>query len=177
MTGGSPTCWTDEELAAHRAVVWASFIVALLIVAASLYLQSPSLTSLLSIFAGGLLTVTFGVQALGSLRSLAIFVASTSPLFATARSDWPLRVAFWFQRPAYEKVASELLSGTPIHDPISRRLFRIVRCEVNSGDIFLMTDANPAGRRGFVRTERAKPAANVWSAMQLAPNWWFVEED
>ncbi len=168
---------TNEEVAGLRALVWATIVLPILLAIASLYWQSPTLTFLVSLFATGLLSVSMLVHALRSLRSMAVFVVFVSLLLATARTNWPLRVAFWFQKSALEHLASDVGAGKSVEYPIRLGIFQVLNHEFRKGEIFFVTDPSPAGRSGFLRTENSESPISARPSLRFDQNWWFVEED
>jgi hypothetical protein len=88
--------------------------------------------------------------------------------------------------PALERLADRVAAGQTPGFPVQAGLYRIVGYEVDpgSGNIALITDANPDGRSGFVRYQLGGPAgrthapfSSLFMNMRLNQRWEFEMED
>jgi hypothetical protein len=107
--------------------------------------------------------------------------AAVTPLI-TLWTLWPLRVAFLVSSPALERLADRVAAGQAPPFPIRAGLYRIVGCATDpcTGNIALITDANPGGREGFVRYQLGTPHgpfSSLWMGMNLSRRWAFEMEE
>jgi hypothetical protein len=112
------------------------------------------------------------------LLSLALVVTP----FVTLWTFWPLHVAFLVSRPALERLADRVAAGHAPAFPVSAGVYRIVGCalDYHTGNIALVTDSNPAGRSGFVRSEPGTshgPFSSLFMGIKLNRRWSFELED
>jgi hypothetical protein len=96
---------------------------------------------------------------------------------------WPLHLAFLASRPAMDRLADRVAAGQAITSPEWVGLFRVVGSAVDptSGNVGLILDPNPSGRRGFVRVcsgavmppgRPVAPLCNLNFDLQLCDRWW-----
>jgi hypothetical protein len=95
---------------------------------------------------------------------------------------WPLRVAFLVSNPALDGLADRVAAGRAPAFPVQAGLYRIVGCATDSrtGNIALITDANPGGREGFVRHRPGTPHgpfSSLWMSVELNTRWAFEMEE
>jgi hypothetical protein len=115
---------------------------------------------------------------------LAIVLAlsmSMTPLMSVL-TFWPLRAAFLISRPALERLADQVAAGKAPPFPIRAGVFRIVGSATDpvSGNVALITDPEPSGRAGFVRSKPETPhgpLSSLFMGMSLSQTWAFEIED
>jgi hypothetical protein len=111
---------------------------------------------------------------------LAVATAVTPQI--TLWTLWPLWVAFLVSSPALERLADRVAAGQAPPFPVRAGLYRIVGCatDTRTGNIALITDANPGGREGFVRRQPGTPHgpfSSLWMGMRLSRRWAFEMEE
>jgi hypothetical protein len=115
---------------------------------------------------------------------LAIVLAlsmATTPLM-TLLTSWPLRAAFFISRPDLERLADQVTAGQAPTFPIWAGLFRIVDSATDpwTRNVALITDPNPSGRAGFVRSRPGTPHgpfSSLFMEVSLSRTWAFEMED
>jgi hypothetical protein len=114
----------------------------------------------------------------------AVFLLAMLPIL-TLGTMWPLRIGFLAARPALERLADKVAAGKAVTLPQQVGLFRLVKSAVDpvSGNVALITDANPSGPKGFVRggsAYRANPAGPIVGSnlnIGLGGGWDYRDED
>ena len=106
---------------------------------------------------------------------------AVTPLI-TLWTFWPLRVAFLVSRPALERLADRVAAGPAPAFPVQAGLYRVVGCAIDpaTGNIALITDANPGGREGFVRSQPETPHGpfpSLFMSIKFSRRWAFEMED
>ena len=99
--------------------------------------------------------------------------------------NWPLRIAYAFSRPAFDRVAEQVIAGETFTTPRRIGWFRIERIEVpgpaaNEIDhhgLLLWTGIHPNGNTGFVQSSPDDLRFNLWSHFQLDETWQLIAED
>ena len=99
--------------------------------------------------------------------------------------NWPLRIAYAFSRPAFDRVAEQVMARETIETPRRIGWFRIERIDVSgsaTNDIgyeapCLWTDIHPYGNTGFVQAIPNNLRFNLWSHFRLDETWQFIAED
>jgi hypothetical protein len=108
-----------------------------------------------------------------------------SPLIS-AVNHWPLRLAFLASRPALDRLADRVASGQAPRRPVWAGVFRVSRAVVDTktGNIGLITFADPTGNTGFVRLghstppeRRSGPFYSLAVEVPMGGGWWFQTED
>jgi hypothetical protein len=115
---------------------------------------------------------------------LSIVALTVFPL-ATLCTLWPLRLAFVTARPSLEHFADQVAAGRTVGFPQRAGLFQLVGSRVDSstGNVGLMTDADPAQPTGFVRIKpstppnRAGPFSGSNLLVALGWGWDYRQED
>jgi hypothetical protein len=103
-------------------------------------------------------------------------------------TSWPLRLAFLASRPAMDRLADRVAAGEAVTSPEWVGLFRVVASAVDpsTGNVGLVTNADPSGRSGFVRIGAGPsrptgpsngPLHNLNFDLQLRERWWYECED
>jgi len=105
-----------------------------------------------------------------TLACLAIFVSV--PI-----THWPLRLAFKFSRPAFDRIAHSLQSGLSVPQPVRAGLFEIKKAEVYNRKVCLWINLNPNGKTGFTLCPPGNLPFNLWSTIHLDADWQFISED
>jgi hypothetical protein len=106
---------------------------------------------------------------------------AVTPL-TTLWTCWPLRVAFLISRPALERLADRVSAGQAPLFPTRAGLYHIRGAATDpvTGNIALITDANPGGRAGFVRYQPGTPHgpfSSLFMVISLDWTWAFEMED
>jgi hypothetical protein len=115
------------------------------------------------------------------LAVVLVLSMAMTPLM-TLLTFWPLRVAFLVSSPVLERLADQVSAGQAPAFPIRAGLYRIVGSATDpvTGNVALITDANPNGRAGFVRYlpgTRHGPFCNLFMGMSMSRMWTFEVED
>jgi hypothetical protein len=101
-------------------------------------------------------------------------------------SFWPLQLAFRVSRSALERLADRVAAGQVLADPEWAGICYVVGSDVDpaSGNVALITDSDPSGRSGFVRTgpgvvptRNLGPFYSLWFCDNLGGRWFFQTED
>lgn len=99
--------------------------------------------------------------------------------------NWPLRIAYAFSRPAFDRVAEQVMAGETIATPRRIGWFRVERIEapgpaaneIDDHGLLLWTGIHPNGNTGFVRSSPEDLRFNLWSHFQLDETWQLIAED
>ncbi|MEO0755466.1 MAG: hypothetical protein AAFY78_01185 [Cyanobacteria bacterium J06648_16] len=99
--------------------------------------------------------------------------------------NWPLRIGYTFSRPAFNRVAEQVMAGDIPETPRRIGWFRIEGIELpeelfyyaEDGIVCLWTDVHPYGNTGFVQTSPNNLPFNLWSHFRLDNTWQFIAED
>lgn len=103
-------------------------------------------------------------------------------------TQWPLRLAFLASKPALDRLADRVAGGDVPRWPTRGGAFLVVGSDFDrvTGNVGLVTDANPGGRSGFIRYQldpavpggrRNGPFYNLFYDRQLCERWWYECED
>jgi hypothetical protein len=102
---------------------------------------------------------------------------------------WPFRLAFLASENALSRLADQVAAGNAPQRPVWAGVFRIVGSAIDpaTGNVALVTDADPAGRAGFVRYRLGPggvpvgpgggPLTNLNGSFELRHGWRFECED
>ena len=99
--------------------------------------------------------------------------------------NWPLRVAYAFSRPAFDRAAEQVMAGETIETPRHIGWFRIKRIDapgpaangIDYHGLRLWTGVHPHGNIGFVQASPDNLQFNLWSHFKLDETWQFIAED
>ncbi|MEO1295938.1 MAG: hypothetical protein AAFW75_09060 [Cyanobacteria bacterium J06636_16] len=99
--------------------------------------------------------------------------------------NWPLRVAYAFSRPAFDRVAEQVMTGETIETPQRIGWFRIKHIDapgpaangIDYHGLRLWTGVHPSGNTGFVQASPDDLRFNLWSHFRLDETWQFIAED
>jgi hypothetical protein len=99
-------------------------------------------------------------------------------ILSVTAANWPLRVSYALNRPAFDQLAKRVRAGEDMTMPRSVGLFKIRRAEVyHNGVTCLWTGLDPAGYTGFVQCGPDHVPFNLWSIVRLDHEWQFISED
>ncbi|MEM1242475.1 MAG: hypothetical protein AAGI45_21810 [Cyanobacteria bacterium P01_H01_bin.26] len=98
---------------------------------------------------------------------------------------WPLRIAYAFSRPDFDRVAEQVAAGEKIEAPQRIGWFQIKRIDapgfaangIDYQGLRLWTDLHPSGKTGFVQSSPDNLQFNLWSHFKLDETWQFIAED
>jgi hypothetical protein len=96
---------------------------------------------------------------------------------------WPLRLAFAASKSSMDLLADRVASGRGVTSPEWAGMYRIVASEIDprNGNVALLTDPNPNGPSGFVRSwdpaDRSGPILGTAGFVQLGWLWEYRSED
>jgi len=99
--------------------------------------------------------------------------------------NWPLRIAYAFSRPAFDRVAEQVIAGETLATPRRIGWFRIKRIDapgpaangIDHHGLRLWTGVHPNGNTGFVQASPDNLQFNLWSQFSLDETWQFIAED
>jgi hypothetical protein len=113
---------------------------------------------------------------------LLVAVSTAVTPLITLSTFWPLRVAFLVSRPALEHLADRVAAGQALTLPVRAGVYSIVgfATDPSTGNVALITDADPGGRSGFVRHRPGTPHGpfrSLWMGMRLSRTWAYEMEE
>ena len=112
-------------------------------------------------------------------------IASLALVVSITIFNWPLRIAYRFSRPAFDRVTEQVMAGETIETPRRIGWFRVERVEapglaangIDHHGLRLWTGVYPNGNTGFVQASPDNLRFNLWSHFKLDNTWQFIAED
>ncbi|MEL6401876.1 MAG: hypothetical protein AAFR26_22810 [Cyanobacteria bacterium J06626_4] len=174
-----------------RFLVWSAIALppTLLILLSLKPLEIIALWLLGGLAAAFLTVVIMALLTLPTLRTQKRFqrqaVVSLVIVVSIMMSNWPLRIAYAFSRPAFDQVAEQVMVGETPTTPRRIGWFRVARIEapgsaaneIDYHGLRLWTGIHPHGNSGFVRSSPDDLRFNLWSHFKLDETWQFIAED
>jgi hypothetical protein len=115
---------------------------------------------------------------------LLVFTMALLPI-VTLGTFWPLRLAFFSSRPAFERMADQVAAGRTLVFPQHAGLFQINGTEIDpvSGNVGLLIEPDRSHPAGFIRLgpgPAARLSSTFWGSnlhVELGGKWSYGEDD
>ena len=136
-----------------------------------------------------LAALALALMVVPTLRSQKRFRRQVATSFVVVISivvfNWPLKMAYAFSQPGFDRVAEQVTAGEKIEAPRRIGWFWIERIDapgpaangIDYQGLRLWTGVHPNGNTGFVQASPDDLQFNLWSHFRLDETWQFIAED